>query len=150
MTIRPLFHRTPPPPRRCRGCGCDDTHACVTPAGPCHWVSPDRCSACAHIMPDMSVAEVSEVHLNVTGTVTTPSGTMTASLLKTSPGSISLLVHDPDTDPETGTWEWWFWDWHPVTGDGWDRVPTALQPIITQHLGLDYRGRPHPPCRPRA
>ena len=33
--------------RRCRKCGCTDERACVTPAGPCHWVEPDLCSACA-------------------------------------------------------------------------------------------------------
>ena len=31
----------------CRVCGCTDERACVTPAGPCHWVEPDLCSACA-------------------------------------------------------------------------------------------------------
>lgn len=32
----------------CRECGCTDDRACVTEAGPCHWVEPDLCSACAH------------------------------------------------------------------------------------------------------
>lgn len=37
----------------CRGCGCDDDHACVTAEGPCEWVVLDIematgvCSACA-------------------------------------------------------------------------------------------------------
>jgi hypothetical protein len=37
----------------CRGCGCDDDHACVTREGPCAWVLLDIdmptgvCSACA-------------------------------------------------------------------------------------------------------
>jgi hypothetical protein len=31
---------------KCRVCGCDDLHACVTKDGPCHWVEPDLCSAC--------------------------------------------------------------------------------------------------------
>ncbi len=32
---------------KCRICGCDDEHACETLVGPCHWVEPDLCSACA-------------------------------------------------------------------------------------------------------
>lgn len=32
--------------RACRKCGCTDTRACVTDAGPCHWVEDDLCSAC--------------------------------------------------------------------------------------------------------
>jgi hypothetical protein len=37
----------------CRGCGCDDEHACLTPAGPCCWIVLDIatrtgvCSVCA-------------------------------------------------------------------------------------------------------
>jgi hypothetical protein len=33
---------------KCIGCGCTDERACMTPAGPCHWVSEDPpiCSAC--------------------------------------------------------------------------------------------------------
>ena len=32
----------------CIRCGCSDEAACMTPAGPCHWVSTDPpiCSAC--------------------------------------------------------------------------------------------------------
>lgn len=39
--------------RICRGCGCDDDHACITDNGPCAWVLLDIdsptgiCSACA-------------------------------------------------------------------------------------------------------
>jgi hypothetical protein len=39
--------------RTCRGCGCDDDHACVTADGACAWVLLDLdtptgvCSACA-------------------------------------------------------------------------------------------------------
>ena len=33
--------------RKCRVCGCVDLRACVTAAGPCYWVEPDLCSACA-------------------------------------------------------------------------------------------------------
>ena len=39
--------------RTCRGCGCDDNHACITEDGPCAWVLLDIgsptgvCSACA-------------------------------------------------------------------------------------------------------
>lgn len=37
----------------CRGCDCDDNHACETPDGPCAWILLDIatptgvCSACA-------------------------------------------------------------------------------------------------------
>lgn len=37
----------------CRGCGCDDNHACVTDEGPCSWALLDLdgttgvCSVCA-------------------------------------------------------------------------------------------------------
>lgn len=40
--------------RTCRGCGCDDNHACITDDGPCAWVLLDIgtptgfCSECAH------------------------------------------------------------------------------------------------------
>lgn len=30
----------------CRLCGCTETTACLTEAGPCWWVEPDLCSAC--------------------------------------------------------------------------------------------------------
>ena len=39
--------------RTCRGCGCDDDHACLTSDGPCSWVLLDIsqptgvCSVCA-------------------------------------------------------------------------------------------------------
>jgi hypothetical protein len=39
--------------RLCRGCGCDDDHACMTPDGPCSWTLLDAgtptgvCSSCA-------------------------------------------------------------------------------------------------------
>ena len=39
--------------RTCRGCGCDDDHACISYGGPCFWVVMDLpwptgvCSACA-------------------------------------------------------------------------------------------------------
>lgn len=35
------------PIRKCRVCGCDDNHACMTEEGPCYWVEDDLCSACA-------------------------------------------------------------------------------------------------------
>lgn len=41
-----IFQETPKV-RKCRVCGCDDLHACVTKEGPCHWVGPDLCSGCA-------------------------------------------------------------------------------------------------------
>jgi len=39
--------------RICRGCGCDDNHACITDDGPCAWALIDLvtptgvCTACA-------------------------------------------------------------------------------------------------------
>jgi hypothetical protein len=42
--------------RTCRGCGCDDDHACITDTGPCAWVLLDVdgptgvCTACAGFM----------------------------------------------------------------------------------------------------
>lgn len=33
--------------RICRVCGCSELDACMTPAGPCAWVSEDLCSGCA-------------------------------------------------------------------------------------------------------
>ena len=34
--------------RRCRGCGCTETQACMTDNGPCAWVAPDvdYCTGC--------------------------------------------------------------------------------------------------------
>jgi len=32
--------------KKCRICGCDDDHACMTENGPCYWVEADLCSAC--------------------------------------------------------------------------------------------------------
>jgi hypothetical protein len=32
--------------RKCKGCGCTDATACMTPGGPCHWVAEDQCSGC--------------------------------------------------------------------------------------------------------
>lgn len=33
---------------KCRECGCDDMHACVSDDGiPCHWAEDDLCSGCA-------------------------------------------------------------------------------------------------------
>lgn len=34
-------------PRACRFCGCTETTACVSADGPCYWVGPTVCSACA-------------------------------------------------------------------------------------------------------
>lgn len=36
-----------PARRRCRTCGCTDLQACQDWDGPCRWVKPDLCSACA-------------------------------------------------------------------------------------------------------
>jgi len=38
------------PNTKCRICGCDDNHACVTKEGPCHWVKKDLCSACSDLL----------------------------------------------------------------------------------------------------
>lgn len=38
-------------PRSCVQCGCTDNQACMTEAGPCHWVSWDLCSACVIAQP---------------------------------------------------------------------------------------------------
>jgi hypothetical protein len=41
--------------RTCRGCGCDDNHACIAGDDPCHWVLLDIdtptgiCSSCAEL-----------------------------------------------------------------------------------------------------
>jgi len=38
-----------PARRVCRVCGCDDDHSCLPDdGGPCWWVHPDLCSACAY------------------------------------------------------------------------------------------------------
>jgi len=44
-----------PPPQTCRICGCTDEIACETPDGPCHWVEPDLCSACAGLQPVLAL-----------------------------------------------------------------------------------------------
>lgn len=33
--------------QHCEICGCTEARACVTEDGPCHWVRPGLCSACA-------------------------------------------------------------------------------------------------------
>ncbi len=46
----PLGTKEPEPAEKaeiCRVCGCTNDRACVTPDGPCYWVEPDLCSACA-------------------------------------------------------------------------------------------------------
>jgi hypothetical protein len=43
------------PARTCRVCGCTDDRACVTDDGPCHWVAPDLCSACAQHSSDCAL-----------------------------------------------------------------------------------------------
>ena len=35
----------------CSICGCDELHACVTDEGPCSWILPNLCSACAIELP---------------------------------------------------------------------------------------------------
>lgn len=37
----------------CRHCGCTDDRACMTEEGPCAWVEPGLCSACALISPEL-------------------------------------------------------------------------------------------------
>jgi hypothetical protein len=34
-------------PAVCRDCGCTNETPCLTEAGPCYWVKPSLCSACA-------------------------------------------------------------------------------------------------------
>ncbi len=48
------------PPVRCRGCGCDDDHACP---GGCRWVEPDLCSACADAQADRSTTAIARRRL---------------------------------------------------------------------------------------
>lgn len=55
------FKQVPIPERRCRVCGCTDTHAC---AGGCFWVGSDLCSRCAQkqrILEVDSVVAIPEV-----------------------------------------------------------------------------------------
>lgn len=33
--------------KSCKICGCTENHACVTEKGPCSWILPNLCSACA-------------------------------------------------------------------------------------------------------
>ena len=35
--------------QKCRRCGCTETTPCMTTDGPCYWVEPDLCSACASV-----------------------------------------------------------------------------------------------------
>lgn len=35
---------------KCRVCGCDHYHPCITEDGPCYWVEDDLCSACSKNM----------------------------------------------------------------------------------------------------
>ncbi len=30
----------------CEVCGCSEFNACITPTGPCFWVTPNLCSGC--------------------------------------------------------------------------------------------------------
>lgn len=43
--------------RACRICGCTDTAACQTEAGPCHWVEPRLCSAPACVIHARAISE---------------------------------------------------------------------------------------------
>lgn len=43
---------------QCTECGCTDDQACVTDEGPCSWVQPGLCSACANPYPNLSAAGV--------------------------------------------------------------------------------------------
>ena len=42
-------------PEKCKICGCDEEHACITPEGPCSWSFRDRrgsvCTACVVELP---------------------------------------------------------------------------------------------------
>lgn len=44
--------------RACRICRCTQNHACVTSVGPCWWVAPDLCSACAEAIAAGDVQDV--------------------------------------------------------------------------------------------
>lgn len=46
----------------CTGCGCTDDHACITEHGPCSWVAPGLCSACA--LPDLRWTTSTPDHRN--------------------------------------------------------------------------------------
>lgn len=69
------------PERMCRGCGCTDSRACITDAGPCSWALVDVetatgiCSACAAEMDwdpaMMATAWVPEIHAKVIATMET-------------------------------------------------------------------------------
>ena len=45
--LKPCYLLTRIEPRKCRVCGCTETTPCMTNSGPCYWVEPDLCSACA-------------------------------------------------------------------------------------------------------
>lgn len=34
----------------CRGCGCTESNACMTQAGPCGWARPQICTACLEVL----------------------------------------------------------------------------------------------------
>lgn len=34
----------------CRGCGCTESNACMTPAGACGWARPQICTACLEVL----------------------------------------------------------------------------------------------------
>lgn len=46
---------------RCRVCGCTDERACVTVEGPCRWIAPDLCSACAVRAVDLTAMKAESV-----------------------------------------------------------------------------------------
>lgn len=56
MTAAALPHRHPPlvfwpdDGDACRGCGCTESNACMTLAGPCGWARPLICTACLEVV----------------------------------------------------------------------------------------------------
>ena len=51
----PSPRRTAAPERRCDGCGCTDLDCrqCIKRTGmACHWIGPNRCSACGPVPTD--------------------------------------------------------------------------------------------------
>lgn len=76
--------------QHCRVCGCTDEAACPTPIGPCYWVRPDLCSACAWPVPRLDQVDVETIrglaHLGLE-----LDGTGAMFLL----GALELVLKDP-------------------------------------------------------
>lgn len=44
--------------RTCSSCGCTDVTPCNDDGMPCHWVAPERCSACPTKVVDAKIVDV--------------------------------------------------------------------------------------------